>query len=477
MPATSRRQRASPDIWPGFVDALSALLIIVIFLLMVFTIAQYFLNNILSGRDAALEQLNRQVSRLTEMLQTEQAASADLRDELSRVSFLLGNTTAERDRLSSQLAELMPERDMLQAMLSDKTREVATLADLRIERDALALALEEAGKESTALAGDLEEARKTVAADRETIELQLRQIASLKRDVEALRAVRDSLEERVAAQVAGLEERERELGTLRDRSKELVAQLASEQERTLLSQKTIEEKDVRLAVLLGRAGEAETALAQEQKLSERAREQVRLLNAQIAALRGQLAHIAALLDASEARVKRQNVQIVNLSSRLNAALARKVQELASFRSEFFGRLRQALGDRRDVTIVGDRFVFQSEVLFPSGTATLQESGRAQIGQLARTLIALSRRIPEDINWVLRVDGHTDRWPISTQSFPSNWELSTARAVSVVKILIELGVPPNRLAATGFGQFQPLDRGNTVEAYRRNRRIEFKLTQR
>ena len=446
MPAASRRQRAGPDIWPGFVDALSALLIIVIFLLMVFTIAQYFLSDILSGRDAALERLNREVSELAEMLRTEQSTSADLRDELSRVSLLFANTTSERDRLSNQLAELMPERDMLQAMLNERTREI-------------------------------EDAHKATAADKETIALQLRRITSLQRDIEALRALRDSLEEKVAAQAASLEDRAREAGALRDRSKELVAELASERERTSLAQKTIEEKDVRLAALLGRAGQAETALAGERKLSEKARDQVRLLNVRIAALREQLARIAALLEASEAEAKRQNVQIVNLSKRLNEALARKVQELASFRSEFFGRLRRALGDHRDVTVVGDRFVFQSEVLFPSGTATLQPSGRDQIGQLARTLIELSTRIPEDIDWVLRVDGHTDRWPISTPNFPSNWELSTARAISVVKILIELGLPPNRLAATGFGEFQPLDRGNTVGAYRRNRRIEFKLTQR
>ncbi len=481
MPAASRRQRAGSDIWPGFVDALSALLIIVIFLLMVFTIAQFLLNEILSGRDAALERLNRQVNQLAEMLSIEQTTNTDLRDKLSQVSIRLETTTAERDRLSSQLAELMPERDMLQAMLSERAKEVETFSSLlakrEAERDALKLAVEEASRTSAATARELEDAYKTIAADKDRIELQLRRIASLERDIEALSAVRKALEQKVAAQAASLQDRAEEVGALRDRSKALAAELASERERTLLAQKTIEEKDIRLAALLGRAGETETALVEEQALSEKARDEVRLLNLQIAALRQQLTLIAAALEASEAESKQQNVQIVNLSKRLNAALARKVQELASFRSEFFGRLRQTLGNRRDITIVGDRFVFQSEVLFPSGTATLQQSGRSQISQLARTLIELSGRIPKDLNWVLRVDGHTDRLPISTPSFPSNWELSTARAVSVVKLLIELGLPPNRLAATGFGEFQPLDRSNTVRAFRLNRRIEFKLTQR
>ena len=232
-----------------------------------------------------------------------------------------------------------------------------------------------------------------------------------------------------------------------------------------------------LAESRSRASIAQEALSAEQIVSRQAREQVSLLNLQIAALRQQLARIEAALEVSEREAKEKGIQIVNLSQRLNAALASKVQELASFRSEFFGRLRKALGNRSDVRIVGDRFVFQSEVLFPSGAATLQPGGRDQIDKLAQTIKELSDKIPTDINWVLRVDGHTDRIPISTPAYPSNWELSTGRAVAVVKYLIEQGVPAGRLAATGFGEFQPIDPGNTIAAFRRNRRIEFKLTQR
>ena len=467
MPAASRRHRAAPDIWPGFVDALSALLIIVIFLLMVFTIAQYFLSEILSGRDQALERLNRQVTQLAEMLSIEQTANSDLRDTLSQVSAQLQTSTSERDRLDSQLAEMMPERDMLQAMLNERTT----------ERDALQLLAGKAGAEADTVGKELEDAYKAISADKEKIEIQLRRIASLERDIAALGKLRAELEKKVAEQASSLDDQAKEAGALRDRSKELIAELASERERTLLVQSAIEEKDIRLRALLGRADAAEAALSEEAALSKKARDAVRLLNVQIAALRQQLARIAVALEASEVKGKQQNIQIVNLSKRLNQALASKVQELASFRSEFFGRLRQALGNRRDIRIVGDRFVFQSEVLFSSGTAKLQESGSEQIARLAQTLLELSVRIPKDINWVLRVDGHTDRLPISTIRFPSNWELSTARAVSVVKFLIELGLPPNRLAATGFGEFQPLDTQNTVQAFKRNRRIEFKLTQR
>ena len=241
---------------------------------------------------------------------------------------------------------------------------------------------------------------------------------------------------------------------------------------------TVEAPETRLAelrVLYNQAGEA---LSAEQTITRRAREQLRLRNLQIAALHRrhqQLARIETALEVAEREAGENGIQIVNLSQRLNAALAGKVQELASFRSEFFGRLRQALGNRSDVRIVGDRFVFQSEVLFPSGAATLQPGGRDQIDKLAQAIKELSDKIPTDINWVLRVDGHTDRIPISTLAYPSNWELSTGRAAAVVKYLIEQGVPAARLAATGFGEFQPIDPGNTIAAFRRNRRIEFKLT--
>ena len=201
------------------------------------------------------------------------------------------------------------------------------------------------------------------------------------------------------------------------------------------------------------------------------------MNRQIAALRLQLARIAEALEASEAEAKEQQIQIADLGKRLNVALASKVQELARYRSEFFGRLRNVLGDRPDILVVGDRFVFQSEVLFATGSAELGGEGQQQLARLAATLNQIATEIPADINWVLRVDGHTDRRPINTPQYASNWELSTARAISVVRFLIAQDVPPERLAATGFGEFQPLDPRDDEIAYRRNRRIELKLTQR
>jgi chemotaxis protein MotB len=334
MALSARRPRRPLDIWPGFVDALASLLLVIIFVLLVFVLAQFFLSETLSGRDAALRALQGRMAELTEVLAMERKAKDALDVEVGRLS-----------------AELQ---------------------------------------------------------------------ASL--------AARQSLEE-------GL----RTLG--------------------------------------GRAEEAEAALAEEKQLSESARSQLALLNQQLAAMREQLAQLTAALDASEKKAAEQQVQIQTLGQRLNAALAGRVQELARFRSEFFGRLREVLGDRPDIRIEGDRFVFASEVLFARGSAELEPAGRAQIIRVAETLKQVAASIPPEVDWILQVDGHTDRVPIATPQFPSNWELSQARAMSVLRLLQDSGIPAQRLAAAGYAEYKPLDPADSETAHRRNRRIELKLTQR
>ncbi len=353
MAISSRRQRRpSIDIWPGFVDALSQLVMVIVFVLLVFTAGQFYLTDALSGRDAALKSLREQIETIAAQLAIEKKNGADLRIEMTQLSSLLQASNAERDRLTSRLADLGAQAD-----------------------------------------------EATAKARQATADLQNR-----------------------------LETAQQELA------------------------------------------------ARDQKLGE-AQTTVDLLNQQIAVLRQQLQQIAAALDASEAKSKQQEVQIADLGKRLNAALASKVEELARFRSEFFGRLREVLGNRPDIRIVGDRFVFQSEVLFGLASADLSDDAKRQLLPVADALKELAAKIPPDLNWVLRVDGHTDRRPISTAQFPSNWELSTARALSVVRFFIDQGIPANRLVAAGFGEYQPLDAGTDEIAFRRNRRIELKLSER
>ncbi len=475
MASLSRRNsRSDVSAWPGWVDALSSLVMVVIFLLMIFVVAQFYLATAITGRDEQLHVLNGKVAELNDILAMQQQANTELNDANGQLTRQLADMTASRDSLKQAQDTLQGARDAL-----DRRLTIAT-ADLDAARRAM------------------EELNRTVAADRETITLRLKEIASLQADLKALREARQSLEGQVAELVAArklaeeqaktlsgqvdgltadrkLSEEQRqallaELGTLRDRSKALEAQVAEAKDKTMLAQKDIDARDIRLADL-------EKALSGEKQAGRQSAAQIDLLNQQIALLRKQLAEIGGALEASEKQASEQKVQIAELGARLNQALASKVQELARYRSEFFGRVREALGNRPDVRIVGDRFVFQSELLFPTASASLEEGGKQRLAQLAHTLIDIGQSIPGDINWVLRVDGHTDQRPINTPQFPSNWELSAARAIAVVKYLSEQGIPAERLAAAGFGEFQPLDTGRTDEALARNRRIEIKLDQR
>jgi len=439
MAALARRAQRSTNIWPGFVDALATLLMVIMFLVMVFVLAQFFLNEALSGRDAALQKLEIQVSELAELLGLERAQSEDLRLNVAQLSEELQASVVLRDDLSTTIealtlraesAEQRSERlnkaleEAFAAIEADKTR----LASQSSELAALSTRAESAEEKAARLKKALEDAFATIEADKDKIQVQVRELAALTQSVAALRALKQELETKITE-------------------------------------------------MAGKLGESEAAMIAERDISESARARLALLNRQMAALREQLAQLSAVLEASEVLSKKQKVQIANLGKRLNAALATKVQELSRYRSEFFGRLREVLGRQPGVRIVGDRFVFQSEVLFASGSAELAEAGQEQLGRLADTLRAISIKIPKDIDWILRIDGHTDKIPIHTAQFPSNWELSSARAISVVKFLKSREIPANRLVAAGFGEHQPLDDREDEIGYRRNRRIELKLTQR
>lgn len=339
--ARSRRGAGVTNYWPGYVDMLSTLLLVVTFLMSLFMLTNYFITQQTSGKDTMLSRLNRQLSQLTELLALERSKKESLEDNLAS----------------------------LQATLLDKDKENQRL---------------------TGLIGDQ------------------------------------------SGKAEGADARASELG-----------------------------------------GQLDT----QKKITNEALAKVEILNQQLSALRLQLAAIQESLDASEAKDRESQVKIADLGQRLNVALAKKVQELARYRSDFFGKLREALGDRPDFQVVGDRFVFASDVLFDSGAADLKPEAAPQLDKLADALKELETKIPPDVSWVMRVDGHTDIKPITSAQFPSNWELSSARAISVVRYLMDKGVPANRLVAAGFAEFQPLDPGDSDEALRKNRRIELKLTER
>ncbi len=383
MAVRSRRVSQSPNIWPGFVDALSTLLLVLIFLIVVFVLSEFFLGRALSGRDEALAQLSEEVVALQQLLGLEKQANNELRGDFNQLSAQLQSSTAERDALQERVAALSADKGSLRRLL--------------------------------------EEAGISASSQDETVE---------------------DLELQLAAAMAMLE-----------------AAQANEQDLSL------------------EAAEARRNLAEQRRISSNAQRQVALLNQQIAQLRTQLAAIQDALDIAVGEVAERDIQIADLGNRLNIALASKVEELSRYRSEFFGRLREVLAGRSDVSVEGDRFVIQSGVLFDSGSADLGPAGLQQVTDLAALLLEITAEIPGDVNWILRIDGHTDKRPINTPQFQSNWQLSSARAITVANQLVASGVPPEKLAATGFGEFHPLDEGETDEAYRQNRRIELKLTER
>jgi len=425
MASRERNSQQSSSIWPGYVDALSALLMVVIFVLLIFTFSQFILSYILSGQNRELESLHAQIAEITELLGLERNKNEEMGQQIATLSTQIEMLTLDRTRLRGQVADLTSQN----------------------------------------------------VTEKEERERQLQTIASLQQDINALQTLRRELEDKIAKTVADLDQEQQLTMSLRDRSKALQARLADEQEKTLLAQENLEESNIRIQALSALIGEQQASLDKEQRLTANARAEVALLRTQLSELRSQLSEINKALSIAEAKRTEQEEEIRNLGERLNIELSRRVNELERYRSDFFGRLREIIGDNPVIRIEGDRFLLQSELLFASGTAELGEQGQKQLQQVAKVLLELIPSIPDDLQWILRVDGHTDRIPISSSRFSSNWELSMARAVSVVKYLAEQGIPEERMAPAGFSKFHPIDQGDSEEAYRKNRRIEIKLTSR
>lgn len=446
MAAISRRRDGADYTWPGYVDALTTLLMVLIFLLSIFSVAQFTLSTVLTNRESAIDTLNRQIADIAGQLSLEKRSAEELQQDVVRLTLLTRQLQTERERLNVDLAgqrktaeELRAERERLNTDLSAQRRSVETL---RTERERLNTDL-----------------------------------AAQRKSAEELKAERDRVNTDLAAQRKSADEatteRDRLSALLRDATREIETKSTDMQKEIERQRLELTRLAASLAAANNEKGKLFTDLTEEQKQTAEQKAAAIRLTSEVAALRDELARLGSLLDAAESKAKQQQAQIVDLGQKLNRALASKVEELARYRSEFFGKLREALAGQRDVQIVGDRFVFQSEVLFPSGSAQLQPGGEKQLASVAQRLVDIASKIPKDIKWVLQVDGHTDDKPIRSPQFPSNWELSTARAIAVVKFLHEQGIANENLVAAGYGEYQPLSSTDTA----RNRRIELKLTNR
>lgn len=533
------RRRDSSMIWPGFVDAVTTLLMVLMFVLTIFTVMQVVLRDTITTQDSELDSLTAQITQLADALGLERQKSSELTAEVGRLGSTLAAAQAEGERqgaliatltgqlasregelaaaqgriasFEAQVATLLAERDAARGEAAQLTASVADLeaaqAKLITEQEAMQLALAKARDEVDATA----EAARLAAARREALEVLIADLraraetsaaqateaqarlseeeAARLADAAALQALRDRLkssDDELTAMTLALEEQ-------RKRAEETLTLLAAAQTDAARAVSGQELKDALLTA-------AERALTEEQAKSVEAARKVTLLNEQIAALRSQLGSLQAILDAAADKDAAAKVQLEALGSRLNSALAQVAaeqrrraeleeaerirleaenQDLARFRSEFFAQLSDLLAGREGVRVVGDRFVFSSEVLFNPGSADLAPEGQRQIAGVVSILNDVADKIPDGIDWIIRVDGHTDNVPLSgAGEFADNWELSQARALSVVRFMqIVLGFPPGRMAATGFGEYRPVAPGDTPEARAQNRRIELKLTER
>ena len=430
MAASTRRSRTQEtNIWPGFVDALAALLMVIIFVLMIFIVAQFYLTQLLSGRDDDVAKLQGQILELGELLSIERTTNTKLANNINRLNASLITATSKQETLNSKISELVILNESLGTQVNNLT----------------------AGRD--ALQKSLNLSQSSLAMSQSDLESALMQLKDIESELEAK--------------------------TLQN--EQTTNELDETRKLSLLMKSDLGEAKVLLQKIIIKLSKEKLHLVNSKELNKELKikyaTSTTQLNAQILSLRREVLTLNNILKKSEMENELKNVKIVDLGRKLNRALASRVQELAKFRSEFFGRLQDVLKNRRDIRTVGDRFVFQSEVLFASGASDIATAGKKELAQLARTLNSIAPNIPKKINWILQIEGHTDHIPISNKRFQSNWELSAARAISVVEFLIGQGVPADRLSAAGYGEFQPLDKRRDEIGNRRNRRIEMKLTQR
>ena len=461
----TRSSRNDTHTWPGFVDALAALLMVVIFVLMIFSLAQFYLNQIVSGQDEALFDLNKEIGDLYRLLQLEKDSNSNLNNQINQLKLEFETTNQnlseqikENDALSEVILSLKKTLSDTKDILNKTEVELSILRQKNIRDysnfESKISELEEKNIQNYSnFESKIAELVKEISVNRDELAIKIDDILQLEK-------IKTKLQLEVENLVLKDKEINSELLQERDYSKTLEEKIASLKDKALLSQRENIESSKEIIKL---------------------RSQINVLKVALSEVNLKLSQLQALFEKQKAEDEKHKVETVNLGKNLNSALASRVKELQKFRSEFFGRLSELLENREEIRIVGDRFVFQSELLFEKGSADLGIKGDEQLKKLFVTLDDIAKTIPSDINWVLQVEGHTDNIPITAGKFLDNWDLSTERALSVVRFLINQGISPSRLSATGYGEHQPIAIINSdltqEEINSKNRRIELKITQR
>ena len=465
----SKSQRAEENsiIWPGFVDVLASTLMVIIFVVLLFTVAQVYLGDLVVGKNEQIQNLEKTIE-----IQDETIVEQDL--SLSGKELALIERQEVIKQLDTELEILDEEIRSKQTEISEKENLLIAKDELLSQKDETILSLDDLINQQ---AIDITELNEIIARITDELSLSLEEKEELRSKLSSLGEEQQLLKNQLQ-ELGG--ENQLLVGQLSDsqgRIQSLLESLSSSKGENEILETQISSVENQNQSLRDQIASLEQdSLIQGTNLNE-ALAQISRLSEDIKILSNEIQLLNNLLDSKEAEIASNKIELGELGDRLNRVLTSELFKLQKYKSEFFGQLSETLGQREDIQIKGDRFIFQSEILFESGSADIQSEGRVALSLVAKTLIDLSDQIPTDLNWILQIDGHTDRVPIATAKFPSNWELSHARALEVVKFFIQQGVPADKLSANGYGEYQPISLGSSGDDLKLNRRIELKITQR
>ena len=470
----SQRSEDNSIIWPGFVDVLASTLMVIIFVVLLFTVAQVYLGDLVVGKNKQIQSLEKTIEIQDETIVEQDLTLSDKEIALLERQEVIKQLDTELDILDEEIKVKQFEISEKENLLTAKDQEISLQDELLKEKDETILTLDDLIDKQ---ALDITELNEIIARITEELSLSLEEKEELRGKLSSLNEEQQSLKSKLQ-ELGG--ENEVLVGQLSDsqgRIQSLLESLSSSKGENEILETQISSVENQNQSLKDQISSLEQdSVIQTTSLND-ALSKISKLSEDIKILSNEIQMLNNLLDSKEAEIASNKIELGELGDRLNRVLTSELYKLQKYRSEFFGQLSDTLGQREDIQIKGDRFVFQSEILFESGSTDIQSGGRVALSLIAKTLIDLSNQIPTDLDWILQVDGHTDKVPIATARFPSNWELSHARALEVVKFFIQQGIPADKLSANGYGEHQPISLGSSPDDLKLNRRIELKITQR
>jgi len=470
----SQRSEDNSIIWPGFVDVLASTLMVIIFVVLLFTVAQVYLGDLVVGKNKQILSLEKTIEIQDETIVEQDLSLSDKEIALLERQEVIKQLDTEINILDEEIKAKQFEISEKENLITAKDEEITLQDELLKEKDETILTLDDLINKQ---ALDITELNEIIARITEELSLSLAEKEELRGRLTSLNEEQENLKNKLQELGGENEVLVSQLSDSQGRIQSLLKSLSSSKGENEILETQISSVENQNQSLRDQISSLEQdSVIQTTSLND-ALAQISRLSEDIKILSNEIQLLNNLLESKEAEIASNKIELGELGDRLNRVLTSELYKLQKYRSEFFGQLSETLGQREDIQIKGDRFIFQSEILFESGSTDIQSGGRVALSLIAKTLIDLSNQIPTDLNWILQVDGHTDKVPISTARFPSNWELSHARALEVVKFFIQQGIPADKLSANGYGEHQPISLGSSPEDLKLNRRIELKITQR